>query len=173
VARSRSGFARGPRRKVSWEVGPGGGAATAVNGVTSAFIGSLSNTQIEGTTLARLRGRLKATLTTSSAAGDGLIGAFGIGIALQPATAAGIASVPTPITEPEWDGWLFWTPIQLVQGDADFAAGSAFADYEVDTKSMRKLTDQSSIYSCVEIETEEGTATSEFWFDSRVLVMLP
>ena len=173
-----NGFRRGhrgsvPRRKTSWELGPGSCVRTLVSGVGASFIGDAVQPTIDGLTQARLRGRLHAMLLTGTAAGDGFCGAFGIGLATAAAVAAGAASVPTPITEQAWDGWLYWMPIQLaVQGTTTFEAVS-YQLIDVDTKAMRKLNEEDAIYAMVEIENEEGTATAEFLFDSRSLLMIP
>ena len=76
------------------------------------------------------------------------------------------------ITESGSENWLYWTPLQLVDGE--LAGGrSSIVDYVVDTKAMRRFGTEMSLYAAIEMETEEGTATSEFWFDSRLLALLP
>ncbi len=66
---------------------------------SSVFVGAAVTPTIEGSTMIRIRGLLNYFLLAGAAAGDGFQGAFGIGIATTAAVAAGIASVPTPITE--------------------------------------------------------------------------
>jgi len=173
--RGSRGFARGQKRKVGWDRGPGGTAADTITASTSNFFGSVSNVLVDGLTLVRLRGRFSFILTAAAAAGDGYQGAMGIGVTTASATAAGIASVPTPITEQDWDGWLYWQAISCHAGDA--TAGSrnwdqANMNIEVDSKAMRKLTEDSSIFAVFEV-IEIGTATASLFFDSRILVKLP
>ena len=147
---------------------------TSTAGNTS-FVGTAIQPAIEGLTVVRIRGRLSGFLEVAAAAGAGFQGAFGIGIATLAAVTAGIASVPTPITERDAENWLYWTPISTHGGDA--TAGSrnwqngAF-DYEVDTKAMRKFPSEMAIYAAIEMVID-GTATLSIFFDSRSLIMLP
>ena len=75
----------------------------------SAFLGSGVTPVVSGLTLVRTRGQLFATLAVSSAAGDGYTGVWGIGKVTAAAFAAGLTAIPTPITEADWDGWLYWS----------------------------------------------------------------
>ncbi len=153
----------------------GGTTSTAFSGAVSTFLGAALSPTIDGTTVARIRGRFLFQLITASAIGDGLVGAFGIGLASLAAVTAGAASVPTPIQEQAADSWLFWTPIQAISSDASDTglSNSSSLNIEVDTKAMRKWSTEDALYAVVEIETEEGTATAEAWFDSRTLLFLP
>ena len=178
MATSRGGRhqVRSQRRRTSWELGPGGGGEVAITAVGSQFIDQVISPTIDGLTLARLRGRMSCFLTAATAAGDGFTGAWGIGVATAAAVAAGIGSVPTPFTEQAWDGWIYWSPIQVYVGDR--TAGDSMYDVAsqvevVDTKAMRKLNIEDAIYAAVEIEVEEGTAVAELRFDSRTLMFLP
>ena len=170
---SRGRVLQPQRRKTSWEPGPGGTAITALSGTGSQFVGSAVVPIIPGLTAVRLRGRLSWFLKLATAVDDGFQGAFGIGLATLAAVTAGIASVPTPITEIDSDNWMYWTPISghgpVVSSTA--LDGATHQDIEVDTKAMRKFDDVMSIYAAVEI-VEQGTATASLYFDSRMLVML-
>ncbi len=116
MARSR-GVYRGrqsPRRSVGWDFGPGGAAAqTQISATGSVIATSVANVLEDGLTLVRLRGRFHAYLSTASGAQTGFTGAFGIAVVTAAAAAAGAASVPTPITEQDWDGWLYWQSIGI------------------------------------------------------------
>ena len=163
------------RRRRGWSAGPGGTAGVTQSGSGAVFLGAVANLLSDGHTLARLRGRFAAFLPVASAAGDGFQGAFAIGIATQSATAAGIGSVPTPITEQEWDGWLYHQYFGIHAGDrtaGDSNWVSASIDIEVDSKAMRKLSENSSIYAALEV-VEVGTAEIDSFFDSRILLLLP
>ena len=180
--RSR-GFRQGrtiPRRKTSWELGPGNCTETEQTGLGSAFVGDAITPNVDGLTLARIRGRLNVFLQAKGdQVGAGFCGAFGIGIATLAAVTAGAAFVPTPITEQAWDGWLYWQPLQLFSlsvtaGDLGANAGLSMLSLEVDTKAMRKMTIEDAIYAIVELEVEEGTGAGlETRFDSRSLFFLP
>ena len=165
--------ARGPRRGRGWIDGPGDG--TAVQNITVSgrtILGQGITLTADGITLVRLRGGLLVNLDTASAIGNGFVGAFGIGIVTETAFATGAAAVPTPITERDWDGWLFWHTIQVLSGDASDVglSGSAQQRVEVDTKAMRKLNEESLIYGVIEV-TEIGTAEIDVAFDSRMLIL--
>jgi len=136
----------------------------------------------DGVTLIRTRGRLQLYLEAATSGRDGFSGAFGIGVATTAAVVAGAASVPTPITEQDWEGWLFWTAIQLHAGDP--ITGDAVVDadlvnvqtavqiVDIDSKAMRKLGEDMTIYGALEV-TEVGTATLDWSVDSRMLFKLP
>jgi len=129
----------------------------------------------------RTRGRLQAFLDNATAALDGYHGAFGIAVATTAAVAVGATAVPTPITEQDWDGWLYWQSIQLlapgiIDGgtlvDRDLMnIHAAYQSFDIDSKAMRKLAVGDSIYACMEV-VEIGTATLQWSLDSRVLVKL-
>jgi len=186
MARRSSGFIRGhraPRRKTSWEQGPGKVAAqTDFTASNSILVDTASVPTIAELTVARLRGRLQAFLATASGAGDAYSGAFGIGVVASSAFTAGAGSTPTPIDEIGWEGWLYWTAVQLVA--ADVIDGTASTDgssmgalmgginIDVDSKAMRKVDADQTIYGVLQL-TEVGTATVKWRFNSRMLVMLP
>ena len=176
MARSRSvSFPGRTRRRVGWDDGTGGVPAQAVTGSTVAFVGNAVSVLTDGTTLVRTRGQLDVFLAGYSAAGDGYQGAFGIGVTTLAAVTVGITAVPTPITEQTWDGWLYWTPISVhggeaTAGDKDF--GPAHQRTIVDSKAMRKLKEDQSLFAVWEV-TEIGTATAHIFWDSRCLYKLP
>ena len=180
ATRSRGSF-RGrttsAKRRTSWELGPGGVTETQVTTTGSVFLGSVATPLLDGLTLARIRGRFQAVIVAASAVGSGMIGAFGIGIATTAAVTVGATAVPTPITEQGWDGWLFWMPLQVSVVSATISDGAnamILAQLlEVDTKAMRKLTVEDSIYAMVEISTEHDIVTLAMNFDSRALIFLP
>jgi len=164
-----------PRRRKTWSDGPGATGRVSFAGDSAAFIGAGSATILPDLTLLRTRGRFHGVLTTGTA-GGGFTGAMALGIATAPAFAAGIASVPTPLAEPEWDGWIFWVPFSLTAvlaiASPDSGGVSAHFDYEVDSKAMRKQRVGDTLYCAVEV-VEQGTCIAEFSFLSRVLDALP
>ena len=173
----RRGFSQGhsQRRRTGWEEGPGGLASTGISATASGFLGAALIPLLDGLTLVRTRGLFNLVLSAAASAGDGYQGAIGIGLTTASAVAAGIASVPTPITEQDWDGWLFWHVISAHAGDA--TAGSRNWDQSnqvipVDSKAMRKFEDGMALFAAFEV-TEIGTATASLFFDSRMLFKLP
>ncbi len=180
---SRGHLTRSPRRKTSWSEGVGGTATQSQITASSSVIASAVLLIIEdGVTLIRTRGRLQLFLDNAAAGGEGFLGAFGIAVATSAAVAAGAASVPTPITEQGWDGWLYWRAIQLMSASAITGGAATDRDVlneslvvqniEIDSKAMRKLKEEDTIYACLQV-IEIGTATLNWNLDSRVLFKLP
>ena len=126
--------------------------------------------------LIRTRGYVRALQLTAASAGDGMRIGFGIAKATEAAIAAGIASVPTPLTEQDWDGWLFWTKLTVASVTATIADGVNAAAVqhrvEIDSKAMRKVPEDEGLYAAVEA-VETGTVTVRIAHDSRMLFKLP
>jgi hypothetical protein len=104
-----------------------------------------------------------------TSAGDGYQGAMGIGLASSAAFTAGIGSLPTPITEAAWDGWLWHRFFSVHGGVADGSTNAGSYQIEVDSKAMRKVSDEMTIFMAGEF-TEIGTALMSVFFDSRMLL---
>jgi len=187
VPRSRgfTGTARS-RRRSSWEIGPQTGVDGAAIAIASSslLVGNGGAVVLaDGPTLVRLRGELNLFLTLSGGVGDGFHGAFGVAIANEDAFAAGVGSLMTPITEEDWDGWIYHSYFGIFSGGPVAAAttakqqelvnpGSAVVHREVDSKAMRKLIEHDTIYCALEV-VELGNCTMEWAFNSRMLVKLP
>ena len=162
------------RRKVGWEQGVGGGAPVSETATVTRFLGSaITPTFGDGLTLVRTRGEFFANLGSGSAASNGFHGAVGIGLATLAAVTAGIGSVPTPITEQGWDGWIWWAPIYVFTGRADEVEGQiGGVRLTIDTKAMRKFNEEDAFYAAIEV-TEVGAATMFTALDCRMLFKLP
>ncbi len=164
------------RRSTAWELGTGGTTSTNLFSSTATFIGSAVTPLIDGNTIIRIRGFLKVVLLSTDAVSGGFSGAFGIGLASEAAVAAGIASVPTPITEQGSENWLYWRAfavdaVTATIADGVNAFGSVF-EVEIDSKAMRKFPEDLSIYACTEV-VEAGVSSANVWHDSRLLIKLP
>ena len=176
MARSRRGLhqARSLSRQTAWNAGTGGTGALSLSASGSSFVGSALTATVEGTTLVRTRGQLDIVMTGPGANdGDGMQGAFGIGIATDPAVAIGITAVPTPITEQDWEGWLYWTTVSV--HNVDVTAGAADSSSQrviVDSKAMRKFPEDVTMFAVIEV-VEIGAATIDVFWDSRCLFKLP
>ena len=179
---SQGRLIRGPRRKNSWAAGIGGDAAqTQITGAGSTIVTS-AVTGGDGVTLVRTRGQLLLFCRTADAALAGFTGAFGIAVATTAAIVAGAAAVPTPISEQGWDGWLYWHAIQLIS--AGVVDGTAVLDelqpnvmsfaqrIEIDSKAMRKIKEDESIYAVLEVQ-EDGASIMNWYVDTRMLFKLP
>jgi len=172
------------RRKSAWGVGPNTGTdgteqTISAAGVFSATAGAL--VLADGATLVRTRGELVLNLLSTTSAGDGFIGAFGIGVATSQAFGAGAASMPAPVTEDDWDGWLYHRFFSITAGgilDTGVAsarlqvmAAGASLRVEVDSKAMRKTPQNMTIFAAIEV-VEAGAATMAWFFNSRLLFKL-
>ena len=92
------------RRRTGWEQGIGNvGLQAQISGSSSSLVNAGVSFVLDGITIARQRGSLLLALTDATAAVNGFTGAFGIGMVSTAAFTAGAASVPTPITEQEWE----------------------------------------------------------------------
>ena len=182
MARSRALSSRGlsrlpPRRKISWEDGPGGtGLQTQIASSVSLLVSTGTGILVDGLTLVRLRGQLTMSMAISSASGQSLTGAFGLAVIREEAFSdVGVTAVPTPITEQDWNGWIYWAPIQLISSGTAPAVDSeptTVMKQIVDTKAMRKLDLGDVIYGAIEV-VEGGVITVDWAFDSRILLKLP
>ncbi len=181
LSRGFSHRTRAPRRQTDWGFGVGGHARTVVASTTPQFLGTAIQPLVEGLTVIRMRGELLIQLSTVTAARDGLAGAVGIGMVEDPAFTAGIASVPTPITEESAENWLWYTPFSVMLGQIGTAAatglgaGTASSMFRmtIDSKAMRKFPSTMLLYAAIEVGTEIGTAVADVWLDTRILFKLP
>jgi len=125
----------------------------------------LTSTLPEESTILRMRGSLLFPKTTIT---GGLIDtqfAFGIGVTgLSSATSAG--SYPGPITDSDWDGWMFLRQSTLPPVEANSGI--------VDVKAMRKINSGEALFMSVEAVDGGATQDTGNWvFDLRVLLLLP
>ena len=187
MARSRGYVStprRGQRRKTSWGIGPQTGVDGAAQSITASSATLATGgafALLDGITVVRMRGDLSLFLTQATALGDGYHGAFGIGITRAPAFTAGIASLPTPLTDEDDENWLYHRYVSLFAGGiiANAAMGSeeavnpisAAMHFGVDSKAMRKLDVGVGLYAALEV-VELGSAGLRWAYNSRVLVKL-
>ncbi len=174
------------RHRTSWEVGP----ETAGNGAPQSIVTSLADlagtavqATVDGQTLIRTRGELLMWLRAPTVnSGDGFHGAFGIAKATTAAIVAGAASVPTPITEEAWDGWLYHRYFSLFSGGPIAVATAAqealqtnnvtaALRIEVDSKAMRKQDANEGFYAVLQTVIH-GDPEMEWAFNCRMLFKL-
>ena len=183
----RTSSPRSSKRKSSWQIGPQTGVDGALQSVvaSSATIATgIITITADGGTLVRTRGDLNIFLSVASGAADGYHGAFGIAMISLAAATAGVASIPTPITEESWDGWLYHRYFSIFPGETIAAATaaqqadqvnatSAALHIEVDSKAMRKEETDMALYASLEVILQGAAATLRWAFNSRMLVKLP
>ena len=178
MARRRE-FTRGrsTRRGVGWEEGPGGHAVTQLTNTGSTILNAGAQALVDDITLMRTRGNAHVFLNgAATGAGAGYHGALGIGIVTAEAFAIGMTAMPVPITNLDWDGWLFHTFFDVHVNSSmpadPITSPAASVRLDVDSKAMRKLTSGDTIYAAVQVE-ESGTAVVDIYFESRMLIKAP
>ena len=172
MTRSRRGFSsqvRSPRRKTAWTFGPGGVSASSFSASSALIHPAFLQFFLPKITLARIRGRLDLFLISSTAAPDGFQGAVGIGVATLDAVTAGPTAVPSASANSNWDGWL-WHQFCGIHASEASSTGSSALSLEVDTKAMRKVTDDDAIFISMEF-AEIGTADMDVFMETRMLVL--
>ena len=170
---SRQGHGRSPRRRTGWEQGPGSNTATSISADGVSFVGGGSVISTDGFTLVRLRGSVQAFILTATSAGDGFHCALGIGIVNSDAFSVGVTTVLDPLADMDWDGWLYHRIFDVhAQTTSPGGQDGEQISFEVDSKAMRKLTDGDVIFAALEV-VEQGTATMNMFFDTRMLLKLP
>ena len=176
MARSRGfhqGNARVQRRQTGWEEGPGGTPVQTINASVKRILNSGAQALVDGLTLIRTRGYFSSIQVIGSAIGDGFSGAFGIGVVTNDAFAIGVTAMPGPLSNIDWDGWLYHRFIsQHVAAANAFGTEDSVLTFEVDSKAMRKITVNDTVFAMLEV-TEIGTAEIDVFFDSRMLLKLP
>ena len=131
---------------------------------------------VDGNTIVRLRGSALLYLTSVAAALNGFTRvALGIGIVSTAAATVGITAVPTPLTEINWEGWMFhWTGSLInIDNTIDDSIGGGVVRIPIDSKAMRKINDDETLFGVVEVSGEVGTAVMGFNGSTRMLVKLP
>ena len=175
MARQR-GFQRSTRRPVTWQVGPRDASGTIAATGKTLWTGSVAEAGGEASeaTIVRTRGGGRIVLKSATLAGDGFEVGLGLAVFTDQAVAAGVASMPGPLTDADWDGWM-WHAIHYVQvvtgtiADGVNAA-SASVGYEIDSKAMRKWDRGAETIAAVTEVTELGTGSIEHNAFTRMLV---
>ncbi len=166
MSNGRHRGSRARQRRTHWVSGQG---ATTVSASGSTLLFTQPGPH-DGETIVRIRGICTGVATIIASIGDGFSGAFGMGIVSAAAATAGVASIPTPVTEAAWDGWMWHQFFFMTNGKVGAANGSSWFDKEINSKAMRKLTSDDALVAVVEV-TETGDATAELGLLTRILAM--
>ncbi len=126
---------------------------------------------MDGLTIIRLRGFTELQLTSVGSPGDGFSGALGIGIVTEAAFDIGISAMPTPVTEVEWEGWMYHQWFSLHASDT--ALDVPPLSFQIDSKAMRKFGSDMTIFAAIETDFEDGAAVLDVRFATRMLLKLP
>jgi len=158
-------FQRSQRRRTGWRGGPNDNVQTQTAG--GKVLGN-SMPLADGETIARIRGNFEI-IVDGVAAMDGCTGAFGMGVLVSDAVGAGTTAVPGPDTDPDWEGWIVHKYFNV---HALVANSTVRQDFDFDSKAMRKGSANAELFAMVEV-TEQGNMTIDYYYNCRVLVMLP
>ena len=165
----------GARRRTGWEEGPGGAQGQVIGASGKTVVGSGVAALADGLTIVRIRGIFQIGATgTPAAATDGIDGAFGICIVSNDAFAVGVTAIPGPVTDMQWDGWMYHRFVNSVATAWGSSADEySFVDFEIDSKAMRKIGVNDTVCGVFE-HTRHGAANAfQIWSDSRMLLKLP
>ena len=162
------------RRKVSWSLGPVGHFAVSGNSTALFVTGAAAG--LDDLTVVRVRGMVQVELNSVAAALDGFqrIG-FGICNVTENAFGAGVGSVPAPLDDIGWDGWLWhWSGV-LITASATLtnAEGVSSRTIIIDNKAMRKTHLSDVLVGVGQFSGEVGTAVVGVHMETRILDMLP
>jgi len=159
------------RRKTAWDVANFGRvdglAADGSSLFTTAF-----NVITGGITMVRLRGEI--VIASSMTSGDSADLAVGIGISTIEAVTAGVASLPSPIVDADWSGWMHHQFCSVSAITQSVTQQSQNYRFEVDSKAQRKTPLGQTIFAVVEMDNEQGTGvTVDLICNCRLLLLLP
>ncbi len=178
MARRRGFPARGlrsPGRLTAWALGPnetGVAFTTVTQGLWTTGVALTSGKA----TIVRIRGYIELMIQASSAVDGGFSGAIGLGLVTTPAFDIGATAVPGPVTELDWDGWMWHHFFSIRTMTATIADGanaySAVQKIDIDTKAMRRFDEDMTLIGVIETGAESGAATLRAHADTRVLLKL-
>ena len=164
--RGRAFSSRAPARRKSTWIGPADQAYVGVNTGLSVIIQSFdpaAGSALTQPTIVRTRGLMSVKLQVYSADLD-CAGALGMCIVSDEAFAAGAASIPRPFDDANWDGWFVWVP-WVFRFSFDDATGTQFpASYqvEIDSKAMRKVSDNETVVVMAESQVGAVSVAANF-----------
>ncbi len=134
-------------RQTTW-IAPADQESIAVSSTAKAIIQSFDPAAagLLAPTIIRTRGEASVRAQTFGA--DVTVsGAFGICVVSDQAFAAGVASIPGPFDQADWNGWFVWQSfIRAVEFvSAVGVEPNVVWPYQVDSKAMRKVRDNETI----------------------------
>ncbi len=171
---NRRALVRAPQRGTFWFGGTLAFVQLAPS--SSALFSIMTEADLENIpqpTIVRTRGELIVTDDNSASVAESKweVG-FGMALVERNAVAAGVASVPTPLTDVNWDGWF----VHQVFLGGQVSAGSETNDLSfdrrtIDSKAMRKAGQDQVLVGIVEHGAAiSGTPDIEFWGHVRILL---
>ena len=179
MARSRSNFSRSPsgsRRLTQWNEGPHSVATQSVTGAGNTIWG-IGQSGFSKLTIVRIRGEFVAWLEVVGSIGDGFTRlTMGIGIASTDAFTQGGPSLPSPVSDADWNGWIWHAELGPLVGlsvtESENTGPLSQVRVPIDTKAMRKLSPNETVFGAVATSAEIGVATMVFGANTRMLLKL-
>ena len=166
-----------PRRKTSWIIGPDQALIASFTSAGSRLWSLGVQTGLDANTIVRIHGEYTLSLSAVTSIGDHFAAVgLGIGLCTDEAFAAGVASVPGPLTDHDWDGWMWHSLHGMFRGveTTEVQRGPMEAVREkIDSKAMRKFDEGMTVFGAVELGTETGAVTLDFTVRTRMLIKLP
>ena len=140
---------------------------TVVGGATKVLLATFVPAPGEeaGVTVRRVRGLL-SIVSDQAAAVESQFGVMGFGVFNDTAIAAGVASLPDPVTDVQDDIWFVYVPF-LQETDQSAQVGSYAAPYPFDSKAMRKVPQGYSVG--VVLANAHATQSLKFAVNIRLL----
>ena len=171
---TRSALRQGQRRIVEWFAGPATTVTTNLAASTVLLHSSFNAAAVAllPFTIMRTRGELWV-FSDQDAATRTPFGAIGISVVSAQALAAGVASVPDPITDEGSDLFFlhqFWMAHITVLSSVGFQGGDFLSRYSFDSKAMRKVSIDQQV--AVVIANQAATGGINFVWRFRMLVKL-
>ena len=157
------------RRKTSWSRGPNGDTTRTGTGAIAFAVGAQALE--DGLTIIRIRGVLTAYLNSVAATTDFMEVGVGIANFSENAFGTGIGALELPITDADWDGWM-WHHFFTLGGFTGTGSSGAIT-LPIDAKAMRKIREGDTIAGVLEVGQESGTVSMQAFLDTRILDKLP
>ena len=164
-------ISRGPRRKTIWVASADVSATTALAAGAAILDQSLTGAQVSSFgpfTIVRTVGMLLVN-SDQIAAGESPFGAFGGVVVSEQARAAGVVSIPTPITEEDSDLWFVY---QTFMTNVGFGDATGFANtanvFAFDSRAQRKVQDGDAV--CFLLENASAAHGVDFILKFRMLL---
>ncbi len=143
-------------RATSWFDLPA--TATAVTGAGGTLLLSLTAAELARRPFTIERTHIRYTVTSDQViASESYLGAMGMAVASEQAVAAGITSLPTPVTDDDSEAWFLH---DYFMGAFLFGTGVGFTENNlmnrIDSKAKRKVDDGEDVYLAVELGLLSG-----------------
>ena len=106
--------------------------------ITQAALGGIGFTVSSSSTVLRIRGSLAFKATPDAITDDDVVG-IGLGIVTSDALAVGGTSIPGPLGDPDWGGWIWHNFVPFLAGASSGINELDYRVIEVDSKAMRKM----------------------------------